>query len=100
MSPFTFANLISQAQAAQGLSWIQTLPSWIPLAACNILITLVVTLLGALYRSEQKRQHAQLLNVLKGYSERVKKEVFEEADKRYQRIRGFAGWPTNAKQQG
>jgi len=90
MSPTTFLLLQNQAQVAQ---WIRNLAA--SPAIWSVVTTLVLTLLGALYRSEQKRQHLQIVNLLKGSERRMEKEteerlekhtkaIFEEADRRYE----------------
>lgn len=52
---------------------------WIPNAAFSFLGTLFLTVLGALYRSEQQKKHLQLMQALRN----LKDEILKETDIRY-----------------
>ena len=75
-----------QNQAAQTLSqW----PPWILTVAFNALSAFILALLGALFRAEQKRWHAELIHMFDSHEKKIMKQVderiIEVGDQRYVR---------------
>jgi hypothetical protein len=59
-------------------------PEWIPHAAISLAGTIFLTLMGALYRSEQRRKHLELMRLLA----RRDDAILETCDTRYVRKKG------------
>ena len=86
MNPLTLSLVLCAIQTAP-IALPNQIPdshffqSWIPGAVLSLLGNAVVVLLGAWYRSEQKRKHTELLLALSHFE----RKIFDRADARYVR---------------